>query len=90
MWVIIMLLANTLGQPVATGLATPEFASLELCEAARQAVVEEVQKQVDIDRPGFKISDSKCITKEAYNKVDERVQHALQENHDMQFNRKAI
>ena len=73
-YVIVMLLANALGQPVAIGTyAGAKYPDLASCDAARPGVVEQVQKEVDRNRPGDKVVDSKCATQDAVNKVNDKV-----------------
>jgi hypothetical protein len=64
-----MLLANAIGQPVAAGAFPTHYATHELCETARPAVVAAVQKEVTLTRPGFTVADSKCITQDALDKA---------------------
>ena len=73
MYVIIMLLANAAGSPVAAGQFEMQYETLALCEAARPGIVSKLQTLVQVDKPGFTISDSKCVTAESVNKVNDRV-----------------
>ena len=81
-FVIIMLLANATGQPVAVGQYPAQYETLALCEAARSGVVVELQAAVKLNQPGFTISASKCVSAEAVNKVNERVH---EKRHDETF-----
>lgn len=74
-YVILVLLANPLGQIEAVGTFPIVYATHELCEAARPAAVALVQKEVDIRQPGHKVTDSKCVSQAALNKVQEKIQH---------------
>jgi nitrogen regulatory protein PII-like uncharacterized protein len=77
MFVIIMLLANAVGSPIAAGQYKAQYATLALCEAARPSVVAEIQAAVEASRPGFKVADSKCVSEEALNKVNDRTHEKL-------------
>ena len=77
-YVLIMLLTNALGQPVATARAPVPYATLELCEADRPAIVAAVQRDIDKTRPGDKVF-AKCVTQDELNKASEKAPHPLLE-----------
>jgi hypothetical protein len=71
-WVVIMLLVSALGQPVATAVAPIPYATQELCEADRPAVIAGVQRDIDKTRPGDKVF-AKCIIKDELDKALHKV-----------------
>lgn len=73
-YVIVMLLANALGQPVATAVAPIPYATQALCEADLPAVIAGVQSEIDKARPGDKVY-AKCVTQDEINKVLQKRPH---------------
>ena len=74
-YVIVLLLANALNQPVTVGAYRTHYATHELCEAARPAAVADVQKLIDVKHPGDKVADSKCVTLDEINKASDKSPH---------------
>ena len=74
-YLIVMLLVNSLGQPVEIGTYNgATYPDLETCNVARPVIVDLVQKSIDLTSPGkgFKVADSKCATRDEINKVNDR------------------
>jgi hypothetical protein len=74
-YLIVVLLANSLGQPVEIGTYNgATYPDLAACDAARPGIVISIQNDIDTNHPGkgFKVVDSKCATKDELNKVNDR------------------
>lgn len=75
-YLIVVMLVNALGQPVEIGTYNgARYPDLAACEAARPAIRELIQKDLDAHHPGdgYKVADSTCASKETIDKINGKI-----------------